>query len=262
MLDCDWSSDVCSSDLSYNGQSSQDVRVGFMPDVKTNLPGILPTPADGTEVATLAPVIGIVDGTSPNGINGNSFYFTVNGSTRPLMQDWMTGLTYWTGNPAYDGDNYPGLPPILANNTTYTTVVDFADWVCYKTSASWSVTTRVPASDPTPPVILDLSPAEGADITDYYSGITMRLVDDESGIDYRTIEVLLDGQPMILPGELGMNQYRAGTGELGVYFSADTVAAGSHSVTVRVSHFATSPADPASTTTEVHRNFTFNPPPP
>ena len=89
------------------------------------------------------------------------------------------------------------LPVTLANNTEYDIFVEGGDFAHYGRDTHWDFKTNILTNDPTPPVVDNLFPPHLAVNVPSPVSIQCRVQDPQSGVDYSTLEVWINGLPVI-----------------------------------------------------------------
>jgi hypothetical protein len=138
----------------------------------------------------------------------------------PWGYNWKEAIYSIPHAVASSGGQYANLPVILADDTIYTIFTDFADLACYKTSHTWTFTVDLgpPGADSTDGTMPEVDSAalfpKAGDTVAVKGDLTCRIYDDESGIDYRTIEFEVNGTVIIPAGGITREHYNPATGEL------------------------------------------------
>lgn len=132
-----------------------------------------------------------------------------------------------------------GGPPTLSSGT-YTVVAEAADYAGYKSSFSWTFTVSVPATDHSAPSIADRSPVGMA--ASAWPEVSVRVFDNQSGIDPDSVTLTLDGA-VVVDAANSAEHFDPATGVVRYTAPASFAPGSVHTVEVRASHWATSPAD-------------------
>jgi|GEM_PF-2435504 len=193
----------------------------------------------GATVKTLAPDIFF---TSSRLADSSTVNISVNGTNRKIwyeyheVEQWNTDVNNSSLHAVVNTEGqYANLPMILTNNTSYTVVGDFADLACYKAKRQWTFTVSLDA-DGTPPDISDttLFPEKGGQ-TRPQGFMRCSIVDPESGVNYKTIKLTVDGVVVIPAGGVTRDTYNPLTGELS--YPLVKLSTGWHNITVEASNF-------------------------
>lgn len=136
-------------------------------------------------------------------------------------------------------DSATGTSPVLSTGS-HVMVAEAGDYAGYKTSATWSFSIVVPATDNSAPAVSNKNPIGNAPSS--LPEISVRVEDQQSGIIPSSIVLRLDGAVVVGASNVG-SHYDAATGNVRYVpaspFDADTF----HTVEVTVSHWADDPAD-------------------
>jgi type II secretory pathway pseudopilin PulG len=156
----------------------------------------------------------------------------VNGSTVAFAYDAATGRVRWV-------DAATQAPPALADGV-YNVVVEAGDYAGYKSTAGWSFTVAVPATDNSDPSFSLNSPIgmAGSDLP----VISVKIQDNQSGIVLSSIVMRLDGVVVVDPSNIGQH-WDPATDTLSYTPSAPFASGSGHTVQVTASHGATDPPD-------------------
>ena len=172
-------------------------------------------------VSSAAAASGIYPGVTAMKVNGSTVPFSYNSSVGSIV--WVTSTTQTS--------------PLIPSGT-YVVSVEAGDYAGYKTSATWSFTASVPANDASAPSIANKSPIgmAGSDLPT----ISVRLFDNQSGIDPTSIVLTLDGSVVVNAANVGP-YYDASSGTLTYVPSSPFDPGSAHTMQVSVNHCATSP---------------------
>jgi len=213
-------------------------------------PPAVSSQAPSGAVPDLMPYVGAVlsdqplsAGAAVSGICPETVSLRVNGAAVPFDYDAASGRISWRGA--------GGLPNKLANGSSYTVTAEGGDRAYYKTISTWTFTVAVSDPDPSAPSIANMVP-QGAN-ADPLPEIGCRLFDNQSGIDPYSIELRLDGEPIVSSGTIA-SYWDPESGKLSWLPSAAFAPGSPHTVEVRVSHWADDP--PEKKTSVQSWNFT------
>lgn len=239
---------------SFNGETSADSWNYYQYEVLTEpLSGIEKFPS-APSVPSLAPVVGA--GVAYNWTIVNTISILLDDVEYPSMQSSIGIRMRSMVEP------YPNMPAILANNSVHSVDVEFADKACYKFASRWEFSVNQ-IEDPTGPVVtfsrpgatVRANPTTGLAVNE---PLSLRIVDLESGVDYRTIQIEMDGAPLISAWgftEAGLinSSYNPTNGEL-IIGAMEAIPLGPHRITVRAGNFSLS----GSVSTVEHLDFTVS----
>lgn len=197
-----------------------------------------PTPA-GT-VGTLSPYVSIIltdpgiSTTVTSGICPDVLTLRVNGVE--VSHSFAAGALVWI-------DSTTQTVPVLADGA-YAVVAEAGDFAGYKTSAAWSFTVAVPATDNSAPSVANKTPI-GASAPSLPQ-ISVRVFDNQSGITPSSIVMKLDGITVVDASNLG-SYYDAGADTVSYIPPTPFASFSSHTVEITASHWATDPPDKVTT---------------
>jgi hypothetical protein len=135
-------------------------------------------------------------------------------------------------------------PPVLSTGS-YIVTLEGGDRAYYKVISTWSFTVEIEEPDHSPPAISQKSPI-GACQTQI-PVISVKIFDNQSGIDPYSITLKLDGNIVVNASNVG-GHYDPQGGYL-TYVPTSPMADGTfHTVEVTASHWATSPPDKVTST--------------
>jgi hypothetical protein len=154
----------------------------------------------------------------------------VNGSTVPFSYNSSAGTIVWI---ATGTQTSPVISP-----GAYTVSIEAGDYAGYKTSATWSFTAPVIGADASAPTISNKSPI-GMAASDLPT-ISVRVFDNQSGIDPTSILLTLDGVVVVNPANIGP-YYDPSTGTVTFVPSSPFGPGSAHTASISVNHCATSP---------------------
>jgi len=199
--------------------------------------GAVPTGAEATRspyVAVTLADVGFAT-TAVSGICPDVISLRANGTD--TAYSFTDGRLVWI-------DSMTGTVPVLAPGA-YTMVAEAGDYAGYKTSATWSFTVAVPATDHSAPSISNKSPIGMAGST--LPELSVRVKDNQSGIIPSSIVLRLDGAIIVDSSNLG-SHYDAETGDVTFVPTAAFESGSGHTLEVTASHWAGDPADKITST--------------
>lgn len=157
---------------------------------------------------------------------------TLRGDGQSVGFKFENGVVVWI-------DSSTGTSPVLSSGA-HTVAVEAGDYAGYKTSATWTFTITVPATDNSAPAVSNKSPIGIA--SSALPEILVRVQDNQSGIVPASIVLRLDGAVVVDAGSVGA-QYDPATGDVR-YVPPGAFASGSdHMVEITASHWASDPPD-------------------
>jgi hypothetical protein len=244
---------IASKDGKYSPYAVRD----FIYDI--NPPKLRSITPNTSVVHTLQPFVSAIIGDTPvtsgkevSGVCQHPVYLTENhgfGDTQ-VAEDWdyfssTQACVSWLNPSSY-------LPVKLTNGFTYVMKLEAGDYAQYKATATWTFACVVPSTDTTPVSIDQLSPPAGTTAADNPPDISCRIFDNESGVDYNSINMYLDGTKILDHTNLS-EHYTVLMGTFvgaGIFLSPDSpLSTGiAHTVIVNARHFAGSPYDKISST--------------
>lgn len=141
-------------------------------------------------------------------------------------------------------DSTTGTVPVLAPGA-YVMVAEAGDYAGYKTSATWSFTIAVPATDNSAPSISNRSPIgmAGSSLPE----LSVRVQDNQSGIIPSSIVLRLDGAVVVDSSNIG-SYYDAQSGDVTYIPGASFQSGSAHTLEITASHWAGDPLDKITST--------------
>lgn len=191
-----------------------------------------PTGAEGTRAPFVAVTLADagVATTAVSGICPDVISLRANGAEAAFS--FANGRLVWI-------DSTTGTVPVLAPGA-YAMVAEAGDYAGYKTSATWSFTVAVPATDNSAPSISNKSPIGMAGSA--VPVLSVRVKDNQSGIVPASIVLKLDGAVIVDSANVG-SHYDAETGDVSFVPSAGFASGSAHTLEVAADHWAGDPAD-------------------
>jgi hypothetical protein len=172
----------------------------------------------------------VSSGAAASGIYAGLTAMKVNGSTVSFSYNPSAGSIVWIATATQTA-------PVLSSGT-YVVAVEAGDYAGYKTSATWTFSASVPATDASAPSISNKSPI-GMAPSDLPT-ISVRLFDNQSGIDPTSIVLTLDGAVVVNAANVGP-YYDPSTGTLTFVPSSPFNPGTPHAMSVTVNHCAGTP---------------------
>ncbi len=227
----------------FNTITAQAVKNGLTSPIAAqqvlldlNPPSISGQTPSGT-VDTLSPYIAATltdtgaSTATASGICPDVISMTINGSSVAYTYDSTTGIVVAV-------DSTTGASLILSTGV-YTAHVETGDYAGYKSSSSWTFIVSVPLTDNSAPSISNKSPIGGSASSDL-PVVSVRVFDNQSGIDPLSIVMTFDGATVVSSSNIGTS-YDPASGTVS-WTPPSPLASGSyHTVTIAASHWATSP---------------------
>ncbi|MBI3291405.1 MAG: hypothetical protein HYZ73_01130 [Elusimicrobia bacterium] len=214
-------------------------------------PPLISSAAPPSPTQTLSPYIAgvLVDsptqaGAEVSGITAGVITFKLDGVVAGSRYDPSSGVVVLV-------DSGTLLPPVLSTGT-HTVILEGGDNAYYKVSKTWSFQVAIDTYDPSPPAIANKSPTGMT--SNPQPVISVRVFDNQSGINPQSIVMTLDGAVVVNASNVAQ-AYDPSTGVV-QYQPPAPLGAGSHDVTITVSHWATAPPD--RTTRSEPWSFTVN----
>ncbi|MDP3542826.1 MAG: hypothetical protein Q8T11_10225 [Elusimicrobiota bacterium] len=199
--------------------------------------GATPTGSQGTRSPYVA--VALADAglstTAVSGICPDVISLRANGADASFS--FAAGMLVWI-------DSTTGTVPVLAPGA-YAMVAETGDYAGYKTSATWSFTVAVPATDNSAPAISNKSPIGMAGST--LPELSVRVFDNQSGIIPASIVLRLDGAIVVDSANVG-SHYDAATGYVRYVPGAAFASGSGHTLEIAASHWADDPLDKVTST--------------
>lgn len=173
--------------------------------------------------------------TAVSGICPDVISLRANGADVPFS--FSGGLLVWI-------DSATGTVPVL-DPGAYTMVAEAGDYAGYKTSATWSFSVAVPATDHSAPAISNKSPIGMAGSA--LPALSVRVFDNQSGIIPASIVLRLDGAVVVDASNLATH-YDAATGDVTYVPGASFDSGSGHTLEITASHWAGDPVDKITST--------------
>jgi hypothetical protein len=248
-------------DGTLNGITSQYFSQSlFLVNRLSGPPSLTTLPPNGTVCNTRSPMISASQPNLTGGIEPKYSTFIIDGSP-------FDAHNPINNSPGFIRVSAPApylrMPPILADNATHIVQVEALHKSCFKSTATFSLSIDLgPAGpldlDASPPWLGSQSPTPGSTVAKKLGAFSFVIGDNESGVDYTTIQVWLDGTLLTVNDSIG---YRVEPflNDLVKVTLGFNPSVGNHTVRAIASHYSTNPSVSANTTVDSSWSYTVVP---